>query len=182
MRTEILLDGHVWFRIADASWRDPLDPSFAAVRGGRWNPPDSHPTLYLNEDVRTARLNLRGFIEGWPFEPEDLRDDTGPVLVHATLPADQRVVDAHSRRGLAAVRLPATYPLDGVGRLVRHEACQPIGLAAKKAGLRGIWARSARAPEGAGRELAWFPATRKSRARMSAIEPFETWYPGKRSV
>ncbi len=179
MRTEILPDSHVWFRIADARWRDPIDPTFAATRGGRWNPPDSHPTLYLNEDLMTARLNLRGFIDGWPYEPEDLRDDTGPVLVHATLPADQRVVDAHSRRGLAAVGLPATYPLDGDDRLVEHAMCQPIGLSAKQAGLRGIRARSARGPEGAGRELAWFPATRRSRARVSTIESFETWFRGE---
>jgi hypothetical protein len=179
MRTEVLPDGHVWLRIADAGWSDPLDPSFAAVHGGRWNPPGSHPTLYLNEDRTTARLNLRGFIDGWPYEPEDLRDDTGPVLVHATLPVDQRVVDAHSRRGLEALALPATYPLDGTGRLVGHGTCQPIGLAAKQAGLRGVRARSARAPEGAGRELAWFPATRRSRARLVAIERFEAWVRGE---
>lgn len=178
MRTELLADGHVWCRIAERGWVDPLDPSFAAVRGGRWNPPSSHPTLYLNEDRTTARLNLRAFIEGWPYEPEDLLDDTGPVLVLATLPAEQRVADAHTGRGLVAVGLPATYPLDGDGRLVPHDRCQPIGLAAKRAGLRGVRARSARAPDGAGRELAWFPATRGSRARAVEVQPFEAWFWG----
>jgi len=72
--------------VADGTWRDPLDPSFAAQRGGRWNPPGSFPSLYLNEDQVTARTNLRAFIAGWPYEPEDLRDDNGPVLVGATLP------------------------------------------------------------------------------------------------
>ena len=127
MRTEVLPDGHVWHRIAEADWADPLDPSFAAVRGGRWNPPNSHPTLYLNEDRTTARLNLRTFIDGWPYEPEDLRDDTGPVLVLATLPANQRVVDAHTRRGLAAAGLPTSRRCDGgprplSGRRTRDEA------------------------------------------------------------
>jgi hypothetical protein len=178
MRTEVLADGHVWFRIAEAAWADPLDPSYAATRGGRWNPPNSHPTLYLNEDPVTARLNLRSFIEGWPYEPEDLRDDTGPVLVHATLPGDQRVADAHSRAGVAAVGLPPGYPLDEHGRLVGHAVCQPIGLEVKRAGLRGVRARSARAPDGAGRELAWFPAGARSRARSLSIEPFERWYWG----
>jgi hypothetical protein len=178
MRTELLPDGHVWCRIAEAGWADPLDPSFAAVRGGRWNPPNSHPTLYLNEDSTTARLNLRAFIDEWPYEPEDLRDDTGPVLVHATLPADQRVADVHSRRGLAAVDLPATYPLDGDGRLIGHDRCQTVGLEAKRAGLRGVRSRSARAPDGAGRELAWFPATRRSRARAVELQAFEQWYWG----
>lgn len=178
MRTELLPEDRVWYRIAEAAWIDPLDPGFAAVVGGRWNPPRSHPTLYLNEDRITARLNLRAFIEGWPYDPEDLLDDTGPVLVHATLPARQRVADAHSRRGLAAVGLPPSYPLDADGNLVDHGMCQPIGLEAKRAGLRGVRARSARTPEGGGRELAWFPATRGSRARAQKTQTYEEWYWG----
>jgi len=178
MLTETLPDDHTWFRIAEAVWADPLDPGFAAARGGRWNPPRSHPTLYLNEDRVTARLNLRFFIDGWPYEPEDLRDDTGPVLVRASLPPHQTAADVHSRAGVAAVGLPATYPLDDGGDIVSHSVCQPIGLEAKRARLQGVRARSARAPEGAGRELAWFPASRRSRARASATETFESWYWG----
>lgn len=83
----MLPDGHTWLRIADPGWADPLDPTFAAASGQRWNPPNSFPVLYVNEDVVTARLNLRRFIAGWPFEPEDLRDDTGPLLVSAVFPA-----------------------------------------------------------------------------------------------
>ena len=178
MRTELLPDGRVWCRIAEAGWDDPLDPSFAARRGGRWNPPRSHPTLYLNEDPTTARINLRRFVDGWPYEPEDLRDATGPVLVHATLPARQRVADVHSRRGVEVVGLPATFPVDEEGRTVAHEICQRIGTEAYRTGLRGVRARSARAPDGAGRELAWFPASRRSRARLVAVEPFEAWFWG----
>jgi RES domain-containing protein len=66
---ELLPDGHHWLRIADRHWRDPLDPAFAQARGGRWNPPGTWPTLYLNEDTVTARLNLRAFVAGWPYEP-----------------------------------------------------------------------------------------------------------------
>ncbi|MDZ7643621.1 MAG: hypothetical protein U5K76_04930 [Woeseiaceae bacterium] len=72
---EHLVEQWTWWRIADAAWRDPLDPAFAGERGGRWNPPGSYSTLYLNEDTVTARLNLRAFIAGWPYEPEDLRSD-----------------------------------------------------------------------------------------------------------
>ncbi len=178
MRTEALADGHEWLRIADAAWPDPLDPSFAAEAGGRWNPPRSHRTLYLNEDRVTARLNLRGFMDKWPYEPEDLRDDTGPVLVVATLPPHQRVADVHSREGVAAVELPDTYPRDAYGQVIAHHVCQPIGVAARRAGLRGVRARSARVADGAGRELVWFPATRRSRAQARVVEPFETWYWG----
>jgi hypothetical protein len=178
VRTELLSDSHIWLRLADPAWDDPLDPSFAAARGGRWNPPDSFPTLYLNEDRTTARINLRAFITGWPYEPEDLADDAGPVLVAARLPRRQRVADCHSREGVRATGLPATYPLDDRSELVGHERCQPIGQAAKNARLRGVRYRSAREPDGAGRELAWFPATARSRARLVGREAFTDWYYG----
>ncbi len=178
MRTESLTNGYVWLRIANARWTDPLDPMFAAAKGGRWNPPGSHPTLYLNEDLVTARFNLGLFIESWPYEPEDLRDDTGPVLIHATLPANQTVTDVHSPDGVAAVGLPATYPVDQNGRLVSHDRCRKIGLETKQLGLRGIRSRSAQTPKGSGRELAWFPATPRSRAKVCATQPFATWYWG----
>lgn len=178
MRTERLRDGHHWLRVADPAWEDPLDPSFSARFGGRWNPPDSFPTLYLNEDVVTARLNLRAFIAAWPYEPEDLHDDTGPVLVAATLPGGQRALDVHTPEGVAAVGLPATYPLDQDGELVGHDACQPIGRDARERRLRGVRCRSARTPDGAGRELAWFPASPRSRARRQRTLAFEAWFWG----
>lgn len=176
MEVELLRAGHTWLRIADPGWADPLDPAFAAAKGQRWNPPGSFPVLYFNEDLVTARLNLRSFISGWPFEPEDLRDDTGPNLVSAQLPREQLVADAHTSAGIAALGLPRTYPLGSDGRLVGHERCQPIGVEVHSRGLRGVRCRSARVPDGAGRELAWFPATSRSRARLLGATPFEAWF------
>lgn len=173
---EELPDRSTWWRIADRGWRDPLDPSYTAERGGRWNPAGSFPALYFNEDKVTARLNLRAFIAGWPYEPEDLRDDNGPVLIGATLPRSQRVCDARTRAGVAAAGLPRTYPVDGRGRPVARERCQPIGTAVHAAGLRGVRARSAQGRDGAGRELAWFPATARSVARRVARLAFDAWY------
>jgi hypothetical protein len=178
VRSERLANGWRWWRIAEAGWSDPLDPDYARVRGGRWNPPDSFPTLYLNEDVVTARLNLRRFIGQWPFEPEELRSDTGPVLVGATLPRDQDVCDAHTPAGVRAVGLPASYPLDGDGQPVRHDVCRVIGEHVRACDLRGVRARSAQARDGAGRELAWFPATVRSRARRVVTRRFDDWYWG----
>lgn len=176
MLRETLPGGHAWWRIADSGWTDPLDPSFAQRHGGRWNPPDSFPVLYLNEDLVTARLNLRLFIANWPYEPEDLRDDTGPLLVGCSLPVDQVVCDAHSRAGVRAVGLPATYPLDEHGNEVPHARCQEIGARVHDADLNGVRARSARAPDGAGRELAWFPAAaHANRVRTLA---FTEWFWG----
>jgi hypothetical protein len=132
--------------------------------------------LYLNEDLVTARINMQLFLAGMPYGPEDLRDDTGPVLVTAQLPRGQRVADVHTPTGVAAAGLPATYPLDGSGAVIGHEVCQPIGAAARDADLRGVRCRSARAPYGAGRELAWFPATARSRARKLQVQPFSDWF------
>lgn len=176
LRAEQLRDGWTWWRIADPRWRDPLDPTFAMQRGGRWNPPGSFPTLYLNEDQLTARTNLRAFIAGWPYEPEDLRADNGPVLIGATLPRNQSVADVHTNAGVGAAGLPKTYPVDSRKRIVGHDRCQPVGLRAKRQGLRGIRARSAQAPDGAGRELAWFPATTRSKARRVERLRFDRWF------
>ena len=176
LRQEPLPDGHTWWRIADPQWHDPLDPSFAQRQGGRWNPPGSFPTLYVNEDRVTARLNLRAFIAQWPYEPEDLRDDNGPILVGATLPRNQRVCDAHSRAGVRAAGLPAAYPVDASGNLVPRTRCQPIGIEAKAARLRGIRARSAQTRDGAGRELAWFPSSTRSIARRLRTQGFDYWF------
>jgi len=176
VRSERLPDRHEWWRIADSDWKNLLDPGYAEAAGGRWNPPQGFPTLYLNEDLVTARINLRSFIARWPYGPEDLRDDTGPILVGAELPRRQRVADVHTREGVASVGLPATYLLDERGELVPHSRCQPIGRRARERGLRGVRCRSARAPDGAGRELAWFPATSQSRARRTRTIAFEGWF------
>lgn len=178
MIVEILDSGHEWYRICDADWDDPLVGSFAKTRGGRWNPPGSWATLYLNEDLVTARINLDLFVAGWPYEPEDLDDATGPHLAVATLPRNQRVADLHTVDGVAAVGLPATYPTDAAGVLVPHGTCQPVGEQVHAAGHRGIRCRSATAPHGAGRELAWFPATSRSRAHLVDRKTFADWFWG----
>lgn len=178
MIEERLEDGHEWLRICEAAWKDPLDDTFAQDRGGRWNPPGSWRTLYLNEDLVTARLNLDRFIADWPYEPEDLDEDNGPHLAVATLPRNQTVADVHSPDGVAAVGLPRAYPLDAAGDLVAHDTCQRIGEQVHAAGLRGIRCRSARAPHGAGRELAWYPATSRSRAHLVTRLPFSDWFWG----
>lgn len=178
LKQERLPDKQAWWRIADSTWTDPLDPSFAEHRGGRWNAPASYPTLYLNEDQVTARLNLRAFIGQWPYEPEDLRNDNGPLLVAAKLPRRQDVCDVHTRLGVAKAGLHDNYPYDLNGKLVPHAPCQDIGARAHQMGLRGVRARSAQSRDGAGRELAWFPATTRSVARKTTTLSFEDWFWG----
>lgn len=169
-----LPDGHHWFRVADASWADPLDTSYARENGGRWNPPNWGDVLYLSADWATARAQVvaRAALSG--FDVDDLADDAPYLLLAAVLPTGQRVTDAQSEAGLAAIGLPATYPDDGTGQLVPWERCQPIALATVAAGLTGVLARSALAAAPKGRELAWYP---KPGERATAVRttPFARW-------
>ncbi len=173
-KVERLPDGYAWLRVADPTWTDPLDSSYAAATGGRWNPRASFPTLYLNEDLETARAQVVALLDGSPVYPEDL--DPGFDLVIATLPRSQEVADCVSVDGLEAVDLPATYPRYANGRPVRHDVCQPIGAHVHDIGLRGVRARSAVLEDG--RELAWFPAKESSRATMRDRFGFEEWWYG----
>ncbi|MDX1659281.1 MAG: RES family NAD+ phosphorylase [Nitriliruptorales bacterium] len=166
--------GHVWLRLAKPHYDDPFDPTYAAQQGGRWNPPDSWPTLYLNEDVRTAHAQLRHLFLGRGIDPEDLDDDAPVVLAAATLPLRQTVADLRDDDGLEEAGLPTTYPRYRNGQPVRYDRTQPVGQQAHDAGLRGVWCRSA--AEGGGNELAWFPASRAAaRPVWDEPKPFGAW-------
>lgn len=172
---EGLRDGQTWLRVADTDWDDPLDPSYARHHGGRWNPPASFPTLYLNEDLDTARSQVFRMLEGSPVRPEDL--DAPLVLISVTLPSRQRVADAVTEDGLESLGLPVSYPLEDAGDRVPHETCQPIGAFVHGLGLRGVHALSAATADGTGRELAWFPARPSSRATpVGPPVPFHNWW------
>lgn len=168
-----LPDGHVWLRITQPHYHDPFDPSFALRRGGRWNPPASWPTLYLNEDMVTVHAQVRHLFLGRGIEPDDLDDDAPLLLAAATLPRRQVAADAISDDGLVALDLPITYPVDDDGEPIPHAVTQRVGTQAHDAGLRGVWCRSA---AGHGRELAWFPTPRgRARPVWDAPAPFGTW-------
>jgi len=159
-----LPDGRVWLRVADPAWDDPLDPVPPGLSGGRWNAPGAYPTLYFSADPLTARAQLERLLADAPVDVEDLEDDAY-VLVAARLPRDQRCADATDPRGLKALRLPLAYPLDDRGEPVPHAPCQRAGRRVHEADLRGVWARSAASAHPERRELAWFPAAARSRAR-----------------
>ncbi len=170
-----VLDGHRWLRVADETWDDPLDPSFAQSHGGRWNPANSHATLYLNEDIDTARAQIHSMLAGSPVRAEDL--DEGYVLVTATLPSPQDAADGITNAGLQSLGLPETYPSDKFDDVISHDVCQPIGADVEALGLRGVHARSAATPKGSGRELAWFPARSSSKATpVGEPIPFSEWW------
>lgn len=171
-----LPDGRVWLRLADPDWSDPLNPSYAQEHGGRWNPPGSFAVLYLDADVVTVRNQIERMLAGSPVRVDDL-DDESYVLVAATLPRSQTCGDATTTAGLRALTLSGTYPLDSAGDPVGWDVCQAVGAQVQQAALRGVWCRAACMPDGSGRELAWFPATRHSRAHpvWYAPLPFGRW-------
>jgi hypothetical protein len=159
--------------VADPSWRRPLDPSFAAERGGRWNPPDSFPVVYLCADRDAARAVVAVRFAGLPYGILDLLPDRLPVLVEADV-TEHRALDVVTDAGCRAVGLPRTYPRDSRRRTIPWRRTQPIGETAWSAGERAIACRSAALP--AGEELAWFVRTRADRLRVAARLPFDSWF------
>ncbi len=165
--------GGEYFRVADPSWTNPLDGSYSAERGGRWNPPGSFPVVYLNATVEVARANVARRFRGMPFGPEDLDTVEAPVLVTAAVP-DAHYVDAVTSEGLVELGLPSTYPVDENGVVVPHEPCQPIGVRAWDSGERGIASRTAADQEIGGEELAWFQ--RENALAAKATADFDSWF------
>ena len=161
--------GGPYVRVADPDWDDPLDGRYAGERGGRWNPPESFPVVYLCRSVPVARANVYRKLEGQPYGPEDLRPGTGPVLVRTAVPED-RYLNVVTDAGCRDVGLPRTYPLDSRRRTVPWQRCQPIGQRAWEAGLPGVAARSA---TGAGEELAYIG---RRKLRRGAVRMFEQWF------
>lgn len=162
--------GGDYLRVADPQWPNPLDPTYAQARGGRWNPPRTFSVLYLNADVATARANVDRRFAGLPYGPTDIQPQRQPVLIGATVPSDE-YVDIVTAQGCARAGLLVSYPLDGEGREVPHEQCQPIGAAAKARDFPGVACRSAARPQG--EELAWFT---EDGGAPTSRRTFDDWY------
>jgi hypothetical protein len=129
--------------------------------------------VYLNASLEVARALVRGRLEDRGIRPEDVLPESGPVLVRTSVPHDA-YVNAVTDAGLRALDLPASYPLDGRGRVVAHGVCQPIGKLAWDAGERGIACRSAtKAAPARGEELAYFG---RAGLRVEVTEPFADWF------
>jgi RES domain len=167
--------GGSYNRLAEPSWAAPLDTSYSKQRGGRWNPPGSFGVLYLNRDVRTARLQVQYQLRGHPYGVEDLDESEQHDLV--SVDVDEREwLDRVTAPGLEAVGLPTTYPRHTNGRAVRHQTCQPIGQAAFDDGHPGIVCRSAAVDATASdEELAVFDRNAAA-IRMTDRQPFAEWF------
>jgi len=173
--------GGAYNRLAEPTWIDPLDTSYSKDRGGRWNASGSFGVLYLNRDLRMARLQVRDKLSGEPYGVEDL-DETEQHDLATVEVADRDWLDCITDAGLAAVGLPTTYPRYANGRPVRHKTCEPVGQAAYDDGQPGVACRSgADAATRADEELAVFDRDVPSSVRMTGRQAFADWFWGLRS-
>jgi hypothetical protein len=170
--------GGRYLRVADPDWDEPLDGSYSARFGGRWNPPGTFAVCYLNRDLATARANARQLLErrlsGLPFVVDDIDPDELPVLIGTDVDDDE-VVDAVTDDGCSDLGLPRSYPYADTGEVVPWGVCQPIGNTAWDHGQSGIACRSAAEsapPEG--EQLAWFQRDR--RLEVAERRSFAEWY------
>lgn len=164
--------GGRYFRVADPSWADPLDGSYAGNAGGRWNPPGSFLIVCLNATRGVAKANVDRLLVGSPINPEDLDPAEAPELVVTNIPSNT-YVDAVTEEGCVELGLPATYPRDTDGNIVPHSTCQQIGQEAWDSDEAGIACRSA-APGADGEELAWF--FRTEALQVDTRVSFDDWY------
>lgn len=174
MRFRHLERGGPHFRVADPDWETPLDGSYAAKRGARWNGPNSFPVVYLFGTVELARSFVIAKHQGLAYSVLDFLPERRPVLAQTEVPKD-RFVDVVTDRGCMAATLPPTYPLDEDRRKIGWGRCRPIGQAAWDQGEPGIVCRSSTARDGdPGEELAWFQ--RERCLPLSVVFTFEAWF------
>lgn len=143
---------------------NPLSGRGARIQGGRWNPPDSFPVLYLGLDRQTVTNEFLRLARRSRRDPEDF-----PPRVLYRYDLDlTNVLDLRGPDALDAVGL---WPSKITGDDLRP--CQDVGDAARHAGREGILAPSA---AGAGVVLAAFvddlPAT--TRVRPEELEVWKT--------
>jgi RES domain-containing protein len=170
--------GGRYLRVADPAWRRPLDPRYAARRGGRWNPPASFPVLYLCATVEVARANVLRRFEGLPYGVLDLHPVRRPALIDTYVRA-HRALDAVTNAGLRALGLPTSYPFDARGDRIEWSTTQPIGKRVWDLAEASIACRSASLPRGErGEELAWFVRARADRLRTARRRDFDAWFEG----
>jgi RES domain len=168
--------GGAYNRLAEPAWADPLDTSYSKARGGRWNPPGASGALYLNRDVRVARLRVEDKLAGQPYGIDDLDEAELHDLVELEVPS-RSWLDCVSDGGLKAVGLPVSYPRHRNGRPVGHAECQPIGQTAFDEGLPGLACRSAaRGATTADEELAVFARAGGPKVTMTGRRPFADWF------
>lgn len=112
----------------------PLSGEGARIAGGRWNPPDSFPVLYMGLDLPTIVAEFYRSAERHGRPPENLL----PRRLYRYEVRLSAVLDLREESALRAVELD-----DADLRGDDPRACQAVGEAAHYLGLEGILAPSA---------------------------------------
>lgn len=167
--------GGTYNRVADPTWRNPLDTLFSKAKGGRWNAPGAFGVLYLNATIDVAVGNVRLGYESEILSVFDLVTDQRPDLQYVRV-EKAAFVNAVTDAGLRALQLPAIYPAGS-----SHAMCWPVGAAAYDARRHGIACRTADATAKTavivdGEELAVFD-TALSLVEAGKRVKFAEWYP-----
>lgn len=161
-------------RVVKAGWPDPLDTSYSASAGGRWNPAGSFEALYTFGSPRGARAYAWEKLHRIGVVPEDLVPDSQPQLVEVGWKG--RVVDVATDAGVGAAGFAHDFPA-GVGwartqppAQVWHDA-QHEGVQYRSATLHRATLHRGGESAWAGNPLDWsevvvFPATTKSPPRL----------------
>jgi RES domain-containing protein len=109
----------------------------ARIHGGRWNPPESFPCLYLGVDPETVADELHRLAARQSLRPEDLMPrELHRFELHLQAVADLRSAEAQHAVGLTIETIRAEDPT----------LCQHVGESAHYLGLEGIVAPSAAGP------------------------------------
>ena len=117
--------------------QSPISGEGARVHGGRWNPPESFPTLYLALDRPTALAELKRTALRFGISPEQLL----PRAVYRYEIVLHQCLDLRDQSSRAAAGLS----LDTI-RSEDQRRCQGVALAAHYLGLEGLIAPSAAGP------------------------------------
>lgn len=132
-------------RIGSATWsgrafrhtsagREPLAVGTSYVLGGRWNPPEIVPTLYLAFPVEACVAEFLRAAQGQAHGTESFQARE----IHEVEVRDLRVLDLTSQEALEEVGLTEEDI-----RSNERGPCQEVGAAALYLGLQGVVAPSA---------------------------------------
>jgi RES domain-containing protein len=135
----------------------PLNTEGARIFGGRWNPPESFPVLYLALTPAVAAAELRRFADKSARPIEDLL----PRLLHAYHVRLGAVIDVTEPAALMALDLKEEALISDDVSLSRR-----IGETAHYVGFEAIMARSA---TGAGVTLSVFFDTLRANSEIRPV-------------
>jgi RES domain-containing protein len=146
-----------------ARGRDPRSATGARVHGGRWNPPETFPALYLGLEVETVIDEFHRLAHRQALPPE------------AFLPRELHRFDVRLAALLDLRRDSVRNALGLTNRVLKGDdptVCRAVGTAAHSLGLEGLVAPSA---AGEGTVLAVFLDALRPGSLVEPVELADVW-------